>query len=1082
MKYFTFLSILVFSVLIRLHAQIDSNLLKSIKNNDLIKLEQLIKSGVNIHAVDKNGANPFMWAVHDAELPVLKLLVVNGAKPPESGFIYIDNDALLYGNVQGIAAGKSKLEILSYLADSLHLPMDDNGYNPQTKIKDELTPFQHALGDKHTRAMKYVLEKSRSRLGDKADYYLSVIDNWILNKMEFKTADELAQLEKWVTDVAKVYFRLNDMQYGRTLIILANIFYYAGQYEKMALYYEKGLPIYKEKRGKDKYYAFYMQNLGGVYNALGRYKEALPVLQDAAEVYLKLEGEDSNYALMISTLAILYKNLGDDDKEFALYQQALNIRKRALGEHHPEYAISLYNLAFYYGELGLSEKALPLCEQALNIYKNAAGEDANYAMMLKNYANILRRGEVFDKALPHFEKAAELTKKYSGEESPNYAGSLNDMALVYMEMGRYDEALYCFNRAVDIFKKTSGENPPALPTLMLNIASIYARKGEYEKGKKLLNEAMTLREKQFGKDHINSANLYMELSLQYAALNNIDSALYAASKVSEMQINHLMRLYPNLSEFEKINLLNSSVRRFYYLPSIALKIQKNAAAYTRIYENELKLKGIVLHSQQAVMNQIKTSNDSTALSIFDSWKRNKDFIAKQYSLAENKRSHSLDSVETVTHNQEKLLSGISRSLKYQTEMVTINDVIKHLNEQDILIEFIRFRVMGIHRTDSIFYAAMILRKNHSYPEFIPLFEEKELLKILSASNTSNSIPKTITFLYSNDAKSRGLYDLIWKPLEASIGSANKIYYVPVGLLHRISFAALTNEGSALIDKYNLRQLLSSRSIATASQQETKPGEAALWGDIQYDEAFSGDAGPARGLDTGNSTFTSLTEILNESSRGDAWQPLPGTKLEIERLGTLLKERKIKVSSMSRNSATESAFKALHGKSPELLHLATHGFSLAKKDTGSVKKGDNIFSIQSNPMFRSGLVLAGGNAAWKGNNMDKNEDGILTAFELAQIDLGRTKLAVLSACETALGDIKGYEGVIGLQRALKLAGVRQMILSLWQVPDKPTMELMTLFYKNWLDGQSTADALRSAQLDLKKKYPSPYYWAGFVLAE
>ena len=136
------------------------------------------------------------------------------------------------------------------------------------------------------------------------------------------------------------------------------------------------------------------------------------------------------------------------------------------------------------------------------------------------------------------------------------------------------------------------------------------------------------------------------------------------------------------------------------------------------------------------------------------------------------------------------------------------------------------------------------------------------------------------------------------------------------------------------------------------------------------------------------------------------------------------------------------------------------------------------------MFRSGLVLAGGNNAWRGEALvPGKEDGILTAYAVAQMDLSNTDLAVLSACETALGDLRGNEGVFGLQRAFKMAGVKQLIISLWPVPDVETTAVMTLFYHNWLIGQSTREALRNTQLQIRKKYPQkPYYWAGFVLVE
>ena len=135
------------------------------------------------------------------------------------------------------------------------------------------------------------------------------------------------------------------------------------------------------------------------------------------------------------------------------------------------------------------------------------------------------------------------------------------------------------------------------------------------------------------------------------------------------------------------------------------------------------------------------------------------------------------------------------------------------------------------------------------------------------------------------------------------------------------------------------------------------------------------------------------------------------------------------------------------------------------------------------MLRSGLIFSGANKAWSNPNYesDSTDDGILTALEISNLDLSEAKLVVMSACETGLGDIKGSEGVFGLQRAFKLAGAKNIIMSLWKVPDAQTKELMKLFYENCFNGLSVSDALRAAQKEMSKKYP-PYYWAAFKLLE
>ena len=172
----------------------------------------------------------------------------------------------------------------------------------------------------------------------------------------------------------------------------------------------------------------------------------------------------------------------------------------------------------------------------------------------------------------------------------------------------------------------------------------------------------------------------------------------------------------------------------------------------------------------------------------------------------------------------------------------------------------------------------------------------------------------------------------------------------------------------------------------------------------------------------------------------------------------------------------------------MLHIATHGFFFpdpiaAKRDTLNQKleAGGKAFKLSDNPFFRSGLVFAGANNAWLGKPVEGIEDGILTAYEVSNMYLPNTKLVVLSACETGLGEVQGNEGVYGLQRAFKMAGVQNLVMSLWIIGDLETAEFMKLFYKNLFDKQSVNDAFYSAQNIMKNKYKNePYKWAAWVL--
>jgi len=189
-----------------------------------------------------------------------------------------------------------------------------------------------------------------------------------------------------------------------------------------------------------------------------------------------------------------------------------------------------------------------------------------------------------------------------------------------------------------------------------------------------------------------------------------------------------------------------------------------------------------------------------------------------------------------------------------------------------------------------------------------------------------------------------------------------------------------------------------------------------------------------------------------------------------------------------STGNEESFKRLSGTSVGLIHLATHGFFLEDVESEYNREiiqmlGGRGDRATNNLQLRSGLLMAGANRAWTGEEVIEGiEDGILTAEEISQMNLIKTQLVVLSACETGLGEAKTSEGVFGLQRAFKLAGVETLIMSLWTVPDDATADLMIAFYQLWLSGKTKSEAFAEAQRQVREKYKEPYHWAGFVMMD
>ena len=228
---------------------------------------------------------------------------------------------------------------------------------------------------------------------------------------------------------------------------------------------------------------------------------------------------------------------------------------------------------------------------------------------------------------------------------------------------------------------------------------------------------------------------------------------------------------------------------------------------------------------------------------------------------------------------------------------------------------------------------------------------------------------------------------------------------------------------------------------------------------------------------------------NDTTRSASWNFLQGTETEVNEIETLLHQSNIPVIKYMGAEANEESFKDLSGKSPQLLHIATHGFFLENEKKirensfmQMISENSSSRSV-SNPLLRSGLLFAGANRAWTNKEVIEGiEDGILTAEEIANLNLSGTKLVVLSACKTALGDVDNSEGVFGLQRSFKLAGVETLVMSLWDVSDNATSEFMLTFYQNLLEGKTKLASFQTAQQQIRKQYKNPYYWAAFIMLD
>ncbi|OYU83078.1 MAG: hypothetical protein CFE24_12950 [Flavobacterium sp. BFFFF2] len=455
----------------------------------------------------------------------------------------------------------------------------------------------------------------------------------------------------------------------------------------------------------------------------------------------------------------------------------------------------------------------------------------------------------------------------------------------------------------------------------------------------------------------------------------------------------------------------------------------------------------------------------------------------------DKRPTTFDKLTVETEQLEKELTRQSAAFAdaKKTLSTTWKQIQEKLKPNEVAIDLVAFNYYNKKWTDSIFYSAFVVSKSCKYPKFIPLFEKKQLEKLLEKNNTAHDTLQTkkINEQYTNKA----IGDLFFQPILAELQHVNTVYLSPSGLGHQIDFAALPiDDNQTFGEKYKLHILSYPTELvdytAAGLNRKDKP-ELLLYGGINYGkgDAIKNEENIAVENTDG---FTDLK--IRSGIKG--FDYIDGTNKEVTQIQQKATQNGFATRLLNESAATEESIKALDGRTaPFILHLATHGFFFA--DPKQAELPNNIMDFEGkakmyktsdDPMMRAGLVFAGANKYWsKSNDNESIDDGILTASEISNLDLSACQLVVLSACETGLGEVKGSEGVFGLQRAFKMAGVKNIIMSLWKVPDTQTAELFDIFYSECFAGNIIHEAFQTAQAKMKAKY-SPYYWAGFVLLE
>ncbi|TDG36311.1 CHAT domain-containing protein [Pedobacter changchengzhani] len=899
---------------------------------------------------------------------------------------------------------------------------------------------------------------------------------------DFKNAvvleSELLSISKMLPDSLKTYvaaLKAIGSQYNSS-----DAKYDLKNYQKSSEYLRQSanlaLTIYGNK---NKTYSQVLTSLGGTYIHYGQLDSAEIAYLKAYSAYHDVN-TDLTYKLA-RQLQYVYDYKGEDAKSNIWLQKALEIKKLNGDTVNFNFINDLYGLVA--GATALkdwknAERALSRMEKILienfdtksQEYERYRSVKVSYGLQSGNFSGLdtlmlnnikliedtstydQNKSEILRSKKNYYQMLAEVYLRQGNlklaQQTNEYAFKLSnfDSTQVYLftqkaaimsKLHKTDSAIFYYKKAiVALGDKTSSSSEIAIPDVKMSMADVYFNVGNYLEAESLMRESLT------------QINDFMILNM--AGFSEKEKRLYNRT-------------------------LQENLYKYFSVQSILYKNKPeiNKTAYNFVVQT----KGLLLNTSDYLVKMINSSGNDTLKQQYAQLKDVRKQLASAYQNGPNKLSIK-DSLENIAKKLEQQLSFNSESFKQFQDQNNIDfETIKNkLGANEAAIEFVEFPYYnGEKLTDSLIYAAYIIKPNTKYPEFVVL-KDGNLINSFVKNQGVNGRGILLDDQLKNPEAYKALYNCIWLPLKNQLAHVRKLYISADGITNNVSFASLEDSsGNYLIDKYDLRFVLSTKDIKNNISSDFKIDKSiALFGGAQYDLA--------------NTNITNDALLGNRSLPSDAtgqskWNYLPNTLKEINSITSMLKKNNWKVDKFAGADASESSFKELSGsKSPSIIHISTHGFYFPLNTNISGKALS--YNHLENPLLRTGLVFSAANEAWLGKAVENGkEDGILTAYELSNLDLSNTKLAVLSACETGVGENVSGEGVFGLQRALKMAGVDKMIVSLWPVPDKETAEMMQKFYGNIAIGKNIAESFNLAQTEMRKLYGAkPALWAGFVLIE
>jgi CHAT domain-containing protein/Tfp pilus assembly protein PilF len=859
---------------------------------------------------------------------------------------------------------------------------------------------------------------------------------------------------------------------------LGKVYWMRGDYQHAQSLAEHALEIYQKAYGPDHPSdARALSDIGFALHGAGDYTGAEPYLERALEIDRKALGpEHLETVTVLERVAFNLQRAGDYARAKVLEEEALAIAERTLGPDHPLTGQALRVLGQVLVELGDYPGAMAYQQRALAILEARVGKDAvEVGDTLVTMGNGAKDSGFYTQAQQYYERAAAVYEKKLGQNT-KVGGALDDLGQDFVLMGRYEDARRTFERALAIQTKELGPRHPWTGNLIQGLAKVEAGEGHYDKARELYLQNLDIWRERLGPAHPFTVVSMTLLADVLRNMGRYDEALDMALQAASIRRDNIALTVRSVDERQALRYADLHTASLDTALAIAAMPATSAAARAKSWDALIRSRALVLDEMGARHRSIVLSEDAEVRKLAQRTAMLRSEAAKlvlqgsgKLSPAEYGRKVDQSRAE-LAHAEEALAL---KSVEFRHELgqrrAGLEEVRAALPASSALVAFRRYRGAA----DS--YLAFVLPAPGREVVAVPLGAAPHIDGLVSKwrdeiARERDSFGRNAK---ANEASYRAaataLRAAVWDPVAKRIAAASRVFIVPDGALQLVNFAALPAGGSQyLAEAGPLLHVLSTERDLTAPAPKPAGAQLLAVADPQFDGA------PGTPLNTRVYRGT-------HSTCGDfgsmKFSALPGSLDEVRAIREIWKARGWRSQVLSGTSATEAAVKT-QAAGKRVLHLATHGFFL---DAACPQAAG---AARENPLLRAGLALSGANLHRAARKDD--EDGVLTAEEVASLNLEDTEWVVLSGCETAVGDVRAGEGVLGLRRAFQEAGARTLIASLWPVDDQDTREWMTSLYRaRFVERKNTAEALRSADRARiasrrsAEKSTHPFYWAGFV---